>query len=209
MKRELPRHAGNFLASYAQDARRRWTREDRAEQQAFVHHRLCGRRWADWSTETAALALLQPGLVPAALAQGHEPDVVLLAGPLVELIDPLELFRAAADHLAPGGVLVGIVPCLRDNSPESDLFARLTAEAFWPYFVAEELLELLREAGFTPNPDCKFVPIPQFQHAALRRELAFPGFGEVLGRLQAEGYDAHEVGWGELRLAASLDPSAE
>jgi len=27
--------------------------------------------------------------------------------------------------------------------------------------------------------------------------------------LQAEGYDAHEVGWGELRLAASLDPSAE
>ena len=133
-------------------------------------------------------------------------DAAVLAGPVVELLEPAWLFREAAAALRPGGRLIGIVPCLRDNSPESRTFADLAAETLWPYYTAEELLEMLREEGWRVELETGgFFTIPRFKEAVLKGELGFKGFNAIFAGLAAQGYDPIEIGWGELRFAATVN----
>ena len=166
---------------------------------------LRGPAWLDWSTEASGFELWQAQLLGTALVSAGEYDSILVAGPVAELVAPAALFRLAAGQLKPGGRLVGIIPCLRDNSPESQLFSQLTAETLWPYATAEELLELLGEAGFTPDATAGFSAVPRFNDAVLKDELAFKGFRRVFDVLEAQGYEPLEVGWGELRFAATAE----
>jgi len=207
MTRFLPGAAAEFLQHYARDARQRWSPEDLGAQEAFVRGQTANADWLDWSTESAALQLLQASLVATADGLGGRHEAILVAGPIVEWLDPEALFGRAAGSLRPGGRLVGIMPCLRDNSPESQLFAQLAASTFWPYYTAEELTEMLREAGFNPVPEIsRFVTVTRFNQAVLKDELGFKGFSQVFQQLQSEGYDPMEIGWGELRFVACLRP---
>jgi hypothetical protein len=134
-----------------------------------------------------------------------EAEAVLLAGPLVEIVEPLSLFEQAASHLKAGGQIIGVIPCLRDNSPESQLFMDHARAALWPYYPAEELLEMLREAQCRVlAKTTRFVPIPTFKHAVLGDSLHFKGFRSIFDALEQDGYDPMEVGWGELRFIAAL-----
>ena len=201
----FPAAAAEFLQHWPHDAPLRWTPKDFAAQQAFVNAQLVGPSWLDWSTESAAFELCQAQWLGTPLVSAGEHNSVLLAGPVAELLPPTTLFPLAAARLKPGGRLVGIVPCLRDNSPESQLFAQLAAESLWPYTTAEELLELLAEAGLTPDTDAtRFVPVPRFNDAVLKDELAFQGFRRIFDTLEAQGYEPLEVGWGELRFTATV-----
>jgi hypothetical protein len=196
-----------FLETYPGDARIRWSPQDLAAQQEFVNGCVAGRRWLDWSTPSAAAHLVQAARGHIAVGAAEKYEALVLAGPVVELIEPAWLFRQAAAPLGPGGCLVGILPCLRDNSPESRLFADLAARMLWPYHTAEEILEMLRENGWQPDPGAGgFAAVPRFNEAVLKDELGFKGFRGLFDRLTAEGYDPMEVGWGELRLAATLRP---
>ena len=130
---------------------------------------------------------------------------MVLAGPVVELLEPARLFGQAASPLRPGGRLVGIVPCLRDNSPESEEFMQLAAATLWPYFTAEELLELLGESNWQVELQARaFIAVPRFNEAVLKGQLGFKGFSRIFDQLMAEGYDPMEVGWGELRFVATM-----
>jgi hypothetical protein len=205
MTRFLPSAVAEFLQHYAQDARQRWFPEDLAAQEAFVREQTANVDWTDWSTESAARQLLQTSLVATADGLGGRHEAILVTGPIVELLDPAALFGRAAGRLQPEGRLVGIIPCLRDNSPESQLFAQFAASTFWPYYTAEEFTEMLREAGFSPVLETtRFVAVTRFNEAVLKDELGFKGFSKAFQQLQAEGYDPMEVGWGELRFVASL-----
>jgi hypothetical protein len=85
---------------------------------------------------------------------------------------------------------------------------REAAASLWPYYAAEELFELLGEAGWQVDPEAGgYVPIPQFNAAVLSGRLGFKGFGRVFDQLRAQGYDPMEVGWGEVRFGARLDPN--
>jgi len=98
---------------------------------------------------------------------------------------------------------VGIIPCLRDNSPESRVFAELAPSVCWPYLTAEEVTEALQEAGLAPQPNAtEFAVIPHFNAAVLKDELGFKGFRKIFDQLEAQGYDPAAVGWGELRFVA-------
>ena len=143
--------------------------------------------------------------------RGGEPEGELihqqeLAGPVVELLEPSALFPQAAAALVPGGKLIGVIPCLRDNSPESRGFTEIAAATLWPYYTAEELLEMLRETGGQLDSTASgFRAVPQFNEAVLGDRLGFKGFNRIFERLTAQGYDPMEVGWGELRFVASLN----
>ena len=203
MIRSLPKGAGEFLEHYPHDARRRWSPEDLAAQEHFIQSQTAQLHWLDWSTESAALQLLQAKLLSTTISMGGSHEAILLAGPAVELLGPDELFFQVAERLQPGGRLIGIVPGLRDNSPESELFAQLAASTLWPYYTAEELLEMMREAGLTAYPEItRFVNIGRFNEAVLKDELRFKGFRDIFRRFETEGYDPMEVGWGELRIVA-------
>lgn len=209
MIQAFPEAAGEFLQHYARDARYRWTSEDLAAQEEFVGAQTRNLDWLDWSSEAAAMQLMQAKLLATQWSAGGLREAILLAGPLVELLDPAELFVCAAANLLSGGRLVGITPCLRDNSPESQRFAQLAGSALWPYYSAEELFEMMREAGFSFSQDLsRFVTVSRFNQAVLQDELAFKGFREIFGRLEAEGYDPMEVGWGEIRFVATVDECA-
>ncbi|MBI2946520.1 MAG: hypothetical protein HYY23_02670 [Verrucomicrobia bacterium] len=204
MTRFLPSAASEFLLHYARDAQKRWSPEDLTEQEQFGRSQTANLDWLDWSTESAALQLLQASLVATADGLGGSHDAILVAGPIVELLDPEELFARAARSLRPEGRLVGIIPCLRDNSPESLLFGQIAASTFWPYYTAEELTEMLGEASFSVAPEVsRFVTVARFNQTVLKDELGFKGFREIFQRLETEGYDPMEVGWGELRFVAS------
>ena len=198
--------SAEFLEHFQRDALVRWSSDDLAAQKQFVNAQIAGRNWVDWSGPTAALQLIQAGHTEAFPGAVEEPDALVLAGPLVELLDPEVLFNQAASFLRSGGKLVGIIPCLRDNSPESREFMRLAASLLWPYYTAEELLEFLSGAGWKiePPPNC-FVAIPRFNQVVRKGELGFPGFGKIFEQLMGDGYDPMEVGWGELRLAATRE----
>ena len=203
MTRSLSNAAGEFLEHYPHDARRRWSPEDLAAQKQFVSSQVASRQWLDWSTESAALQLLQAKLLATTISMGGSHEAILIAGPAVELVGPDELFVEAAERLEPGGRLIGIVPCLRDNSPESQLFAQFAVSTLWPYHTAEELMEMMREAGLTANLEItRFVTIGRFNEAVLKDELRFKGFRDIFRRFETEGYDPMEVGWGELRIVA-------
>ena len=164
---------------------------------------LGGDAWLDWSTPAAALQLVQAAAAQTSAGTAEKSDAVVLAGPIVELVEPLALFGQARGPLSPGGRLVGIIPCLRDNSPESDQFMQHARATLWPYYTAEELLEMLRETDWQIESQVGgFFPIPRFNLAVLNDQLGFKGFNRVFTRLSAEGYDPMEVGWGELRFVA-------
>src|SRR6185503_17177099 len=96
-------------------------------------------------------------------------DALVLAGPVVEMIEPATLFSHAAAPLNPDGKLIGIIPCLRDNSPESRSFAELAAADLWPYYTAEELFEMMRESGWQVDSAAGgFVAVRQFNEAVLK-----------------------------------------
>ena len=192
-----------FLENYQRDTPVRWSPNDLAAQQAFVGVQIAGSDWLDWSTPAAALPLFQAAAAHASSGTAEKSDAVVLAGPIVELLEPKTLFSLARGPVGPGGRLVGIIPCLRDNSPESDLFMQHARATLWPYYTAEELQEMLRETAWqTESQVSGFIPIPRFRLAVINDELAFKGFNRVFTRLSAEGYDPKEVGWGELRFVA-------
>ena len=192
-----------FLENYRRDAAVRWSPSDLAAQQEFVAAQVVGDDWLDWSTPAAALQLVQAAKAQASAGIAEKSDAVVLAGPIVELLEPPALFSQARGPLGPGGRLVGIIPCLRDNSPESDQFMQHSRATLWPYYTAEELLEMLRETDWQIESQVGgFIPIPRFNLAVLNDQLGFKGFNRVFNRLSAEGYDPMEVGWGELRFVA-------
>jgi hypothetical protein len=192
-----------FLEDYQRDVPLRWSPKDLAAQREFVGAQVAGGDWLDWSTPTAALHLVQPASGQTSAGGTEKYDAVVLAGPIVELLEPLALFDQARGPLGPCGRLIGIVPCLRDNSPESDQFIRHAKATLWPYYTAEELLEILRESGWqTDSQVSGFIPVPRFNSAVLNDQLGFKGFNRIFTRLSAEGYDPMEVGWGELRFVA-------
>jgi len=192
-----------FLEHYQRDAPVRWSSHDLAAQQEFVGAQVVGGDWLDWSTPAAALQLVQAAAGQTSAGTPVKSDAVVLAGPIVELLEPMALFSQARGPLGPGGRLVGIIPCLRDNSPESDQFIQHAKATLWPYYTAEELLEMLRETDWQIESQLSgFTPVPRFNLAVLNDQLGFKGFNRVFTRLSAEGYDPMEVGWGELRLVA-------
>ncbi|MHB8519373.1 MAG: hypothetical protein ACYDH9_01325 [Limisphaerales bacterium] len=195
--------AADFLQHYPQDAGRRWSADDRAAQQEFVVRHLAGRRWLDWSTAESSLDLIQGSLARTPPgAHGRWPALVL-AGPAAELLEPAALFERATAVVDEDGVLIGLMPCLRDNSPESQRFGEAAAASLWPYHTVEELLEALRDAGWRCDVhESRFVPIPQFGRTALSDQLGFQGFHRIFSRLEQDGYDPLEIGWGELRFVA-------
>lgn len=205
----IPEPAGDFLTQCQSDAPRRWTAKDFARQQQFVNEGVAGRDWADWSTPMAAMQLIQSSLLNVPLEETGRHEAIVIAGPVVELLPPAAVFGMAAGRLKPAGRLVGVIPCLRDNSPESQMFMDLAADRLWPYCVAEELTELLGEAGFqVEGPGCGFVAVPQFVNAVLKDELAFKGFRGIFDEMEKQGYDPIEIGWGELRFSATLREKA-
>lgn len=195
-----------FLESYLRDAQVRWSPEDLARQREYVNAQIAGRDWLDWSTPESALRLVQSSSARESVGETDKYDAVVLAGPVVELLEPATLFKLAGPPLRPGGRLVGIYPCLRDNSPESRLFSEMASATLWPYYGAEELLEMLRDCGWGPDLSASaFVAIPRFNEAVLKAELHFQGFNRIFDQLVRQGYDPMEIGWGELRFAATLD----
>jgi len=192
-----------FLENYQRDTPVRWSPDDLAAQRDFVRARVAGRDWLDWSTPSAALQLAAATAGQVRAGPAEESEAVVLAGPIVELLEPLALFSLARGPLGPGGKLVGILPCLRDNSPESDQFMQHARAMLWPYYTAEELVEMLRESAWQiQSPASGFASVPRFNLAVLGDQLSFKGFNRVFARLSAEGYDPMEVGWGELRFVA-------
>ena len=202
----IPEQASDFLTQCQTDATRRWSAEDFAAQQQFVNERVAGSKWADWSTPMAAMQLIQSSLLGVAIEETGRHEAIIIAGPIVELLPPAEVFGMPARRLKPAGRLVGVIPCLRDNSPESQLFMDLAAEQLWPYCVAEELTEALGESGFELDDSGGdgFTAIPQFIHAVLDDRLSFKGFRKIFDEMEKQGYDPIEVGWGELRFSAKL-----
>ena len=200
----LSASAAEFLENYQRDAPLRWSPDDLAAQQEFVNRRIAGRDWLDWSTPAAALQLTQARQTQISVGAMEAYDAAVLAGPVVELLELRELFRQAAPSVRAAGELIGIIPCLRDNSPESQRFAEAAARTLWPYHTAEELLEMLLESGWlVDSSGSGFTAIPRFNEAVLKSQLAFKGFNRVFAGLAAEGYDPKEVGWGELRFVAT------
>ena len=192
-----------FLEHYQRDVPVRWSSGDLAAQQNFVCAQAAMDDWLDWSTPAAALQLVQATAGQTAPGTTEKSDAVVLAGPIVELLEPTVLFRHARGPLDSGGRLIGIIPCLRDNSPESDRFMQHARVMLWPYYTAEELMEMLGEAAWqVESPASGFIPIPRFNLAVLNDQLGFKGFNRIFSRLSTEGYDPMEVGWGELRFAA-------
>jgi len=195
-----------FLEHYQRDVSVRWSPDDLAAQREFVNTHVAGRRWLDWSTPTAALQLVQASHAQTSLGTTERFEALVLAGPVVEMIEPATLFNHAVAPLNPGGKLIGIVPCLRDNSPESRTFAELAAAVLWPYYTAEELLEALRESGWqVDSVASNFVTVRGFNEAVLNDRFGFKGFNRIFEQLSAQGYDPMEVGWGELRFVAAVD----
>jgi hypothetical protein len=195
-----------FLENYPRDAQVRWSPDDLARQREYVNAHVAGRDWLDWSTPESALRLVHAASAQGSVGEADKYDAMVLAGPVVELLEPAILFNLACPPLRPGGRLIGIFPCLRDNSPESRLFAELATATLWPYYCAEELLEMLRDCGWRADPAASdFVAIPRFNEAVLKAELRFKGFNRIFDQLVAQGYDPSEVGWGELRFVATLN----
>lgn len=202
----LSEHAGDFFTQCQTDAPRRWSTADFAAQQQFVNEGVAGNEWADWSTPMAAMQLIQSSLLGVPLEETGRHEAIVIAGPVVELLPAADVFGMAAGRLKPAGRLVGVIPCLRDNSPESQMFMDLAADRLWPYCVAEELTERLGEAGFQQDGESGsgFAAVPQFVHAVLKDELAFKGFRGIFDEMEKQGYDPIEIGWGELRFSAAL-----
>ena len=198
----LPEAVAEFLENYQRDALARWSAEDLAAQREFVNAQVSGSAWLDWSTPSAALQLVQAGNTQTVPGTAQQYDALVLAGPVVELVEPATLFRQATRPLRPGGRLVSIIPCLRDNSPESQQFMQHAAAMLWPYPTAEELLEILRESRWRVESS-GFIAIPQLNRAVLANQLTFKGFRRVFDELGAQGYDPLAVGWGELRFVAA------
>ena len=195
-----------FLESYLRDAQVRWSPEDLVRQREYVNAQIAGRDWLDWSTPESALRLVQAASAHESGGETGKYDAVVLAGAVVELLEPAMLFNLAGPPLRPGGRLVGIYPCLRDNSPESRLFSEMASATLWPYYSAEELLEMLRDCGWRADPVASaFVAIPSFNEAVLKSELHFKGFKRIFDQLVRQGYDPREIGWGELRFVAVLN----
>ena len=192
-----------FLENYQRDAPVRWSPDDLAAQKEFVGAQIAGGDWLDWSSPAAALQLVQAAAGQTSKGIAGKSDAVVLAGPIVELLEPLALFSQARGPLGPGGRLIGIIPCLRDNSPESDQFMHQARATLWPYYTAEELQEMLGETAWQIESQVSgFIPIPRFNLAVLNDQLGFKGFNRIFSQLSAQGYDPIEVGWGELRFVA-------
>ena len=194
-----------FLAHYGHDARLRWSEMDQEEQREFVNQHIAGTSWLDWSTEAAAMELIQASLTNIGVGGVGRYDALILAGPVAELIEPAVLFQQATVPLKSPGRLIGIIPCLRDNSPESQWFAELAATTLWPYYTAEELIEMLAEAGWQIRREpSRFVSIRRYIEAVLKDQLSFKGFRRIFDQVEVQGYDPSEVGWGELRFVAEM-----
>ena len=195
-----------FLAYYRHDMQLRWSETDREEQREFVNQHLAGSSWLDWSTEGAAMELIQASLTNISVSVAGRYEAVVLAGPVAELIEPAVLFQQAIAPLKSPGRFIGIIPCLRDNSPESQLFAELAATTLWPFYTAEELIEMLAEAGWQIwRESSRFVSIRRLIDAVLKDQLAFKGFRKIFDQVEVQGYDPSEVGWGELRFVAEIN----
>lgn len=197
--------AADFIEHYGRDANLRWSPDDLIEQTKFVRGCIDTDSWLDWSSQSAALQLLQAKLLSMPTGFGERFDKILIAGPMAELMEATELLSLAIPHLRTRGSVIGIVPCLRDNSPESQVFADLAASKLWNYHTAEDWMEMIRDAGLNFSPGANgFIAIPRFSECILKDELCFKGFRQVFDEMEKLGYDPMEVGWGELRFIAAL-----
>ncbi|MEW6157971.1 MAG: hypothetical protein AB1813_11095 [Verrucomicrobiota bacterium] len=205
MKANFSTVAADFLRAYPRDLTVRWSAEDLRAQREFVEAWLPPEEWLDWSAEAAAFELFQAGLLGVPPTFLRPVSAIVMAGPVAEFLERSWLFDLAATHLTQGGRLIGVAPCLRDNSPENQAFAEACASFFWPYETAEELLEQLRECELIPVPEVtRFVEIPRFKRAVLDGALQFSGFAQAFAQLEKAGYDPMEIGWGELRFVAHV-----
>jgi hypothetical protein len=193
-----------FLEAYSLDVSIRWSANDLKAQEKFINAEVENTEWLDWSSQEAALQLVQAEILKTSLGETGEFDRIVVAGPVVELLDLPILLNRAARYLKRGGRIAAVIPCLRDNSPENAEFTAIAAKRLWPYATSEELLESTREAGLDPLAESKFVPVRRFIEAALGDQLRFTPFRDLFLELQSQGYDPMEVGWGELRLLAQL-----
>lgn len=192
-----------FLEHYSHDQPLRWTEEELAAQAQFAESALSGVAWSDWSDPSIALPILQSAMLDTPSSLEHELDGILISGPLSEVMPAEMLLPLAQEHLSSTGKLVGVIPCLRDNSPESQLFMDIAAEKLWPYHTAEVWLEVLQDVGFVATGiKAEFIARPQFAVSALAAKLHFTPFTELFRAVEAAGYGAHEVGWGELYFVA-------
>lgn len=194
--------AGEFIQHFRADCAIRWSPAELAAQQRFAQENVRGD-WLDWSSEAAAFELVQASVMNQFFPYPGSFDSLLIASPVAEMVHPLTLFGCAARQFPRAGRLVGIIPCVRDNSPESRLFCEFATQLFWPYFPVEELMEMLGETGWKiADGASSFHPLPRFNEVVLADQLGFKGFRRVFGRLEAEGYDPAEIGWGEARFVA-------
>src|SRR2546428_698027 len=94
-----------FLQHYPMDGYARWSAEDLAAQQEFVNAQIAGRSWLDWSSPAATLHLVQASHAHTSVGAAEKYEALVLAGPVVELLEPARLFNQAASALTPGGKL--------------------------------------------------------------------------------------------------------
>ena len=126
-----------------------------------------------------------------------------VVGADVELTDKEQLFTELFASAQPGQLIVGTLPCLRDNSPESARLAELMHEKLWDFWTAEELSEIIRDAGFEVIGNrTQFRQNPRWNEAVLKGELQFQGYHSMFEVMMAEGFEPSEIGWGELWFVA-------
>src|SRR5437867_12553316 len=126
-----------FLQHYPMDVCARWSPEDLAAQQEFVNAQIAGRSWLDWSSPAETLQLVQASHADTSFAAGEEYEALVLAGPVVVLLEPARFFHQDASALRPDGKLVGIIPCLPDHSPEAQQSIHPVAPPLWQCWTAE------------------------------------------------------------------------
>jgi hypothetical protein len=76
-----------FLEYYRHDVPLRWSETDREEQREFVNQHIAGSSWLDWSTEGAAMELIQASLTNIGVSGAGRYAAVVLAGPVAELTE--------------------------------------------------------------------------------------------------------------------------
>ncbi len=202
-----PSLAAELLATYPVDDPLRWPDAMQAERGRFVDAVVSNLSALDLSDPPVAFEIAQTALTGSNPAFSERFPALIMAGPLVDLIDPAALLSLVAPFLTPTAIVAGLIPCLRDNSPESAAFAEACAAAQWNCPTAEELLESLIECGLEVQPGWRFIPSPVFRSESGLRKVCFGPHLRAIKAVESAGYDPGEIGWGELRFSGCLNQS--
>ena len=202
---DLPPGITEYLVSYNRDLPQRWTAQDLQAQSEFVGQALGQRPYLDLSKEEAVLHLWQNKVFSTGVGFGEQFQAAVLASPVTEVMDPQWVLSFAVQQLTLGGQIAAIIPCLRDNSPPNQAFAKLAEDYLWPIFTVDELLEMTAELGLTAHlPPTGFYPVEKFKQSLGEKSFIFSAFNKVADALISQGFDPMALGWGELRLSASI-----